>query len=203
MNKATRASFVLAALLLLVSGFLANGQQATAEAEWQRYELGNRSFSVLLPSKPTELKNSSGDPQNGNGIDILVYLSSGKDGIFATEVGFLQKFSIDAAESAPDVVYRKFWEGVREGVDQELRRAKIDAVTKLIEHRKATLAGFPAAEFDFEGGPVKGRLIVTRVGLRLFAALISGVDRVPAAVQEKFFNSFTVLPAPAGTESRP
>jgi hypothetical protein len=200
--KATRVSFALAPLLLLASGLAANGQQANV-AEWQRYELGNRSFSVLLPAKPTELKNSSGDPQNLNGIDILVYLSAVDKVVFASEVGFLKRLPENPYERAAEVLYRTFWDGVREGINQELKRAKIDAVTRLIEERKATLAGYPAAEFDFEGGPVKGRLIVTRVGLRLFAALISGVDRVPAAVQEKFFNSFTVLPVAAGTESKP
>lgn len=109
--KIVTARFVLiCALVLGVSAFSpeACAQDSTtkpANPEWQTYELGKGSFTVLLPDKPSE------GMQSDKNAEIYIYTVGTNWGVLVTNYSWLNEEAEKWSEESSQSFYTGFWEG--------------------------------------------------------------------------------------------
>ena len=197
MTKHVSASPFLLALLVLAfaSGVYAQEPNSTsATSEWQRYEVGKGSLSVLFPNKPTETTQATPSSGDQIGNEMYLYTSATAEAIYVSQVSFLDKPAAPWGATQIASFYQGFWKGLRTAFDDRLKRSNSTEVTKLIEEKRVTFAGSSGVEFVFVYGSTEGRVLVTLVGNRAFAGLIFGTEKISRQLQEQFFGSFKILP---------
>lgn len=194
MSKQTflTAVFILA---LAVGSF---AQQPGSIPEWKRYELGKRSFSVLLPAEPSETRQSTTESETQIGADMYLYGCQSENAIYVSQVTFLSKRPSSSGPTATQSFYQGVWKGLKTSLDEQLKQAKVSGDTKLIRQKQVSFAGSPGVEFVFVYGNSNGRLIVTVVENRAFAGMILGSESVRDQLQQQFFSSFVILPGRTG-----
>lgn len=196
MLKQTLAPLLAAALLVVVLSSPTAAQQPnfTTNPEWQRYEVGKGSFSVLLPTKPSETRETTPGSEKVIATDMYLYVSASNGMLLVAQVTFLDKVAESWSEVSVQNFYQGVWKGLREGLDAQLKKSNISGDTKLIEEKRVTFAGSKGYEFSFVSGQRYGRVLVTLVGSRAFAGMILGTDKIGDQLQERFFGSFVILP---------
>jgi hypothetical protein len=170
---------------------LAQGSQKNpSNADWQTYELGRGSFSVLLPGKPVE------GVQNTKNADVFVYTLRTEGGFFVSSYSLLNETAEKWPKDRSEPFYQGVWEGMAEGFDEEFKQAGSSQRVKLSGQRKVTFAGHDGAEFIFLMGERQGRFVITRVGRRAFSAMVLGIEGLSPEDQERFLSSFKISNPP-------
>ena len=189
---------VLLFLLVLVTVNIIHAQQTAPAAptpsatptEWQRYDLGDGAYSVMTPSKPSEVKN----PPTAEISDMYVATVSSTNYIFVSQYS---KFTIEVSKSA-DLVktfYEGAWKGIQEEFDKQAQESKTPKVT-VREQKETTFRGRPAREIIFNIGPLLGRVIMTVSERHAYIVMVMRKDQTSLAEEEKYLSSFSLkLPA--------
>jgi hypothetical protein len=189
--KLTRG--VLFFLLFLITINIIRAQQPAASPtpeEWQRYELGNGAYSVLLPSKPNEVKN----PSTPEVSEMWVATVSASNYIFVSQYA---KFTVSVTQS-PDLIatfYDGAWKGIREEFDKQAEESKTPKVT-VRDQKDTTFRGRAAREINFSIGPLFGKVVMTVKEQHAYIVMVMRKDQASLAAEEKFLGSFNLkLPA--------
>jgi hypothetical protein len=196
MNIKFRNQVLLVMLLPFLFVTLANAQegQGTATDNWQRYELGKKTFSVLLPGKPTESIQSKPASDGQLATEMYLYALPTEGGVFVAQVTFIDSAAERWDANATESFYQGIWKGLKNGLDAQLKKSNIASETTLVKRQAVTFADSSGVEFLFTSGSRHGRLFVTLVGSRSFAGMILGSENITDQLQDKFFQSFVILP---------
>jgi hypothetical protein len=171
-------------------------QKASANTDWQTYELGKGSFSVFLPGNPTETV------QRANDADIYIYSVATNWGILVANYSLLSEAAEKWPEDRSVAFYEGFWEGLASTINGQLKEANSADQLKLEEHHKATFAAHDGFEFIFSLGQNRGRLLITRVGRRAYSGMILGSQESLSEYQDKFLGTFKII-QPDSTNQKP
>lgn len=182
---------LICALVLGVSAFSlsASAQDPStkpANSEWQTYELGKGSFSVLLPDKPIE------GMQSDKNAEIYIYTVETSWGVLIANYSWLNEEAEKWSEESSQSFYVGFWEGLSSTINESLKRANSSSQVKLEQQHKTKFAGRDGWEFIFSIDQQRGRFLVTRVGRQAFSGMVVGTPEGLSEHQEKFLTSFKI-----------
>lgn len=164
---------------------------ASKNAQWQRYNLGNGSFSVMLPGKPTEERKSA-PPTLGVSADAYIYAVPAEKGAYVAQYILLGAAAEKWTESSREAYYSGVWNGLSGGFNKQMEQRNRDERIVLIEKRKTRFSGHDGYEVTFTLGELKGRVMMTLVGRHAFAAMALGPSTMSDIDRERFFKSFTI-----------
>lgn len=194
-------------VICCLAGFAVHARAQSKEGgtgvnQWQRYELGNGTFSVLLPAKPKE-EHKTAPPELGLSVDLYTYSAETQSGAFVVQYGLLGKAAEQWKESAAESFYNGLWDGVARSFDRQMEESKLPHRIAMLEKRKVRFNNYDGREVLFSLGPLRGRIMMTLIGRHAFGAMVVGTESLSAEEREKFFNSFTIKPSAVGQATTP
>ena len=185
-------------ILLIVYGLAGSvvpsqSQNAAGQTQWKRYSLGKGAFSVLFPEKPTEEFKAS-PPALSLPIDLYVTSVATAEGIYVAQYSFLGDQAEKWQETTSESFYNGLWNGISSSINKQMEDRGLPHKTIVQQTQKTTFSGQDGRELIFTLGPLKGRLLMTRVGRHAFAAVVMRTEQGTVEDQERFLNSFTINP---------
>jgi hypothetical protein len=187
-------------ILLLVYGIACSvvtsqsqSQNAASPTQWKRYNLGKGAFSVLFPEKPTEEFKAS-PPTLTLPIDLYVTSVATANGVFVAQYSLLGDQAEKWQESTSESFYSGLWDGIASSINKQMEDRGLPHKTVIEKKQKTTFSGQDGREIIFTLGPLKGRLLMTRVGRHAFAAVAMRTEQGTVEDQDRFLNSFTINP---------
>lgn len=183
------------AACLSLNAYAQSGTSKPAPVEWKRYELGNGSFSVLLPGKPTEeFKRSPPDLEVP--VDTYIYSVEAKEGVFVVQYSRMGEVAQTWSEAAVEAFYNGLWEGASRGLNGLMQKNGSEIRVALLEKRKIRFSSHDGREISYKLGALSGRIKMSVIGREAFTAMVLGTEGLTVEDQEKFLNSFTIKATP-------
>ena len=165
-----------ALLLLLIAAALAHAAQAVGD--WSKFTSDEGHFSVLLPSKPEETKDTKDSPIGPYTVHLFTSKSASE--IFLVGwVDYDPKFHFDD---------QKEMEANRDNLVQSLK-------AKVLDTKQIKLDDYAGIEFTAENEQVAIRSRVYIVGRRPYQLIAVHFKPTPESADvDRFFSSFEVAP---------
>jgi hypothetical protein len=199
-----RADFFKSLTLEMARESAAETARKSPLVDWKRYELGDNSFSILLPSAPQEEKRST---KFGGTRDVTVtYYRAEADNAYCALM-YVPNTLVSAetlSRASRELLYQNLLDGAVEGLRRALERDGEHVEMKASQPHDALVGGINGREQEYKLGPVDVQAQVALSHRQAFMVIAMWPLEAPLTMREAFFQSFKInLPRAPGLPVKP